>query len=340
MNKSIKRDWAGLKFKIMQDLGEPTDITFARLNDDEGTVDYFAQTHDKADGQGALTCLLSDLYNSPLYPLQGLDSSKKPTFLKRVIFVLRHLWRQKSVHYHWLLKSELKTCDPAGFSYYSFTEDENKQIKSYCREHATNLNSLILYYLDRRCASLFLQKNTDKRVWMVPVNVREAHELSYVGNYVTALSVYIQDGDTAQSLYSQMRGLLKSGIAWGGKFVANAPKYIGEKRLRKIASSGKVQSPYFGLLSNLGRWDLAECEKAWLVIAPAATPTPIASTLLEVNNKLTFTCQLHPALGEGDECRTLCEQVIEDVIAVVGRTPVNNTIFSKWNDINDCVQYF
>ncbi len=296
----MEKDWAGIKFKIMREQGEVVDMIFIKHKPDADKQEFYLKGHDEADGSGGLMQAMTQFDNYSSCPLPTVKSEKRPPLFKRWYLAYKHLKRQKPVHYPWKQFDSNNKGAAAGLSYAIFSKEETNALEQYCRENNTNLNSLLIWAIDRVTAEKFLKdKNFDSRVWMVPVNIRKKDQATNLsGNYVTTLSVKMHQ-DTPQSIHQQVRSMMRSGIIWGGEIIANAPKYIGEKRLRKMSKN--IKSPYFGLCSNLGSWPLngqtGSSTAHWLAASPVTRFCPVASVVGKSNDALWTTLLFHPSIS-------------------------------------------
>lgn len=321
----MTKDWAGLKFKIMRELGDDTDITFKHIKNDQ--VSFYRRRHEVSDGLGAFAALRLKLY--------GVDEdiphliAKKPLLLVRLWLALRHVWRQRKRAYLWQPFINISNQKRKGYGYVAFSQDETNALNDYCKQQKINTTALFLATLDEIIAELFLQVDQEK-VWMVPVNIRSVREAkSLTGNFVTTLSVFVKRDLDARDIYQQMRSMLKSGLIWGGEIVANSPKYIGEEKLRRMATRG-LSSPYIGLLTNLGSWRQPDDSK-WVLIAPASRYTPIACSLIEVNGRLSFCCQVHAGIGDETVAKKIADQLLDQLGGHIALS--SKAQLERWDDV-------
>jgi hypothetical protein len=285
----------------MEEFGECIDIIYAHV-DQEGKHHYYSYGHDVADGLGSFASLLRDKYSYHYGALPTVSEKSKPGILKRILLALKHIYRQRSRTYNWKQLPTDKSGRSVGCSYIMFSKEQTDTLNKLSKARGMNANSVLLTCLDRVSAKKFIKEDSleEQRVWMLPVSMRSKNEENlYRGNYVTALSVYTKSSESPESIYGQLRSMLKSGIIWGGIIIANTPKYIGEKRLRQMAP--KIRSPYFGLLSNIGSWpkegDNLLPNDSWFLIPPATKFTPVASACITWQGQLSLCCQLHQSIS-------------------------------------------
>jgi len=303
---------AAVKYQLLKERGENIEMVFMKIKDKCDAPQIFIRSHIQSDGIDAVIDLMKkDGLEKPKIPV--LKSETKPIWPKRLLLMKEHMKRQRPVDYSWKkINRDLKGY-PLGHSYISFSSEQTSAIKEKCRQKKCNLNSLILWATDKVASERFLEKK-QKRVWMVPINIRENE--TDRGNNVTALSVMIHENDQPQDIYKQVKGMLVKGIHWGGRIVANLPKYIGISTLRFLTKNAK--SPYFGIVSNLGEWNGIHGEK-YLVIAPATTFCPITMGVLTWNGSLGLCCQLHPSLSQDiNDTIQLLEDCKREILEYVG----------------------
>lgn len=322
------KDWAGLKFEIMKDFGECIDIVFIKkqsIDSPKDSDEFYIIPHSKADGISAILKFLEKVFGVKKSNLPIVKITKKPFLLRRLFLAYKHLKRQSPQKY--IYKNDQKNIKgaPAGLCYFIFNEEQTNKLNAYCLKEKVSINSLLLYALDK-VTQLKILKHEQKRVWMMPVNIRDQDHKKYrTGNHVTTLSVHLEKFQkyTPTLINKQIREQLKSGIIWGGKIIANAPKFIGEKRLRKIGAN--VKSPYIGLCSNIGSWpnlyeDLNEKQKIsqHIIVAPPATSfCPVALAIMTWNECLTLCLELHPSLSQNmNETQHILKNIILEICSL------------------------
>ncbi|EQC43961.1 hypothetical protein [Bacteriovorax sp. Seq25_V] len=341
MNKSQDEiDWSGIKFKIMKELGECIDIIFIKENRENTKKKIFLKSHDLADGLSAITELLEIDNNINIDRFPIVKAHKKPSQIKRLILAYKHLKRQSPVDYNWKIKRKEITGTSPGLAYFYFTNEQTTLIKKICEKRNINTNTLILWALDKVAGEIFVNP-TEKKVWMVPVNIRDSYEQKYKkGNHATALSIITQGNQKPENIHKQIKEQMKSGIIWGGKIVANAPKLIGEKRLRKIGANAK--SPYLGLCSNLGEQPFEDFriknkeQYQWLVFPPSIKYCPISVCIMTWDGRLGISCQLHPSIVTNiDETKQFLEKMYNEICEELNSTTslVTTVKTIKWEDV-------
>jgi len=336
-------DGAGLKFKIMRELGEDADISFIAIDKNEHFTHYF-RGHEYSDGLGIWRDIYKKRYpeceNFPDIPIAR--STNKPWLLKRIFFFFSHIWRQRPRNYSFKKYDKNKSLRPSGFCYAFFDCHQTIELENFCKSHACSVNAVLINAADKTFKSLLKHSDqSNERVWMLPVNVRESHEkeLSF-GNFATALSIITDDSQTVTSLNHQIRSLLKSGIIWAGKWVAHFPRYLGIKRLKKMAKKN-VKAPYLGLVSNLGSWGHENartgCDDSFVIVPTVSKLAPISIAAITFNGRLSLGLHLHPSLCvDTHELKELASKMVEHIFSHgVDELP---TVTSKqWDQISDNV---
>lgn len=335
-------DSAGLKFKILRENGEDVDISFVKFNKGKPTKLYI-RGHEYSDGLGFFADLFEFHYKEKIGDLPIAKTDSKPGNLKRFFFFILHIIRQRPRDYQWKTKSERIIELSTGFNSYTFDSTTSSKLYEYCKREKTSLNALIINLFDKVAKEHLLKSDlrNSKRVWMVPVSLRSKKQqnLRY-GNFVTTLSVYTDNLSTPLKIFEQMKKMLKSGLPWGGLWVANISKVLGENRMRKM-SSKEVNAPYVGLVTNLGKWsfNLKECESdRWTLVAPVSRFAPISVSLFNWNHELSISMQLHPLLKRTPaESRVLFKNVLELISKLLSEDLiVTSDTFIKWKDLEDC----
>lgn len=347
MKNKTQKDWAGIKFEIMKDFGECIDIVFIKkdnINSPKESDKFYIIPHSKADGISAILTLLEQVFGLKNTSVPVVKKVKKPFLLRRLFLAYKHLKRQAPQNYALKQFTSIKKGNPSGLGYFIFSNEQTQKIQNFCLENKISLNALLLNALDQVTCKEVLDKH-QKRVWMVPVNIRdEDHKRYRLGNHVTTLSIHLaKDSDSsAKSINQQMRDQLKSGIIWGGKIIANSPKFIGEKRLRKIGAN--VKSPYIGLCSNIGSWpnlyddlqDKNTLTEHIIVSPPATSFCPVALAIMTWNECLTLSLQLHPSLiNDLTKTSDYLEKIISEVLwaCKVSKDAHQKVMAHNWQDL-------
>ncbi len=290
-------DWAGIKFKIMEEQGENINITFNHHCYEKNITNFYLKPHYEVDGLSGFAQVLKKVSNIETSTLPYINPDNRPSFLGRIKKVVEHLKKQKPIHYYWKKCDVNKIAHPIGYSFALFSKEETKKLIKYCRDNQTNLNSLFLWAIDKECSTYFLTSNQNRK-WMVPANIRKKEQSQqFYGNHATALTINTLNS-SPQNIYQQIKNDLQSGIIWGGEIVANAPKYLGENIIRKMGKSTK--SPYMGLFSNLGKWPIgnkpSDEKKTWVVAPIVSRLCPLACVANYWNEAFNISFMIHPSL--------------------------------------------
>ena len=333
-------DGAGMKFRAMREIGEDADISFIVLRDG-GKVTHYFRGHEYSDGMGVWRDLYQVLYPNeerfiPKVPIVRTDN--KPGFFKRLLFFFIHIWRQRPRNYQYKKEALPVAGRPKGFCYKVFSQEDTRWLNDYCKNEGVSLNALLLHSADKTFKSLLKESDTHNstRVWMVPVNTRESFEQKKQwGNFVTTLSVYLNDKQSMKDLNNQMKSMLKSGIIWGGKWVANFPKYLGMERLRSM-SKKDVKAPYVGLVSNLGAWGSSDNNVGatdGIFITPTVSKlAPVSIAAITWNGRLSLGWHLHPVLNvETSDLKLLCDMMITSMFSSCESIPKAESM--EWSEV-------
>ncbi len=335
-------DWSGIKFKIMKEFGECIDIIFVKEKFNNQAREIFLKPHDQADGLSAVTQLLEldnkiSINNLPIAKIHN-----KPSRIKRMILAFKHLKRQAPFNYQYKIERKEITGTSPGISFFYFNNEQTSTLKELCLKRNINLNSLVVWALDKAASTVFVEKES-KRVWMIPVNIRDSYDDKFkTGNHATALSIFAQGLQKPEEIHQQIREQMKSGIIWGGKIIANAPKLIGEKRLRKIGKNAK--SPYLGLCSNLGEQPfegvdiLNKEDYQWLVFPPSIKYCPISVCIMTWDGRIGISCQLHPSMISAlDDTHDFLSLIYQEMINEIGFKETTQTQIKSiaWSEVEE-----
>lgn len=334
-----KKDWAGLKFKLMQEIGECIDIIFIKdkLNSlPSESPKFFLRSHEKSDGLSSFIDLLKVQYSQKEIVIPKLNVKNKPSFFKRILLAKKHVARQSYTKYKWQKFDKNVKGVSDGIAYMYFNKDESDLIKEFCKCNKINTNSFLLSTLDVTTLTLLDPNATnDRRKWMVPVNIRMPGE-DATGNYVTTLTIFSNGIQSSKQFYEQIKEQLKSGIVWGGRIVANAPKYLGERGLRFFGK--RMKSPFIGVCSNLGAWPVDKIsideDFQWLVASPITSFCPVAVVILEWEDRIGITLQLHKSICENSESSKTFMEQWKSNIQKESSIEISPTLkYVKWADV-------
>jgi len=321
-------DPAAVKYLLLAEKGENIDIVFLQTSVEDSPPKIFMRSHIQSDGIGALLDLMK-IDGTHIQKGPVLKHSGRPPLFKRLLLMREHLKRQAPIDYSWKKIDRRVTGVSAGIAYLTFSVEQTTRLNEFCKNHECNLNGLILWSIDYVARERYLMAS-QKRVWMVPVNIRlQENEM---GNKVTALSVNIFDGDSPGIIYRQIKSMLQGGLYWGGMIVANLPRYIGVRALRFLTKN--LKSPYMGIVTNLGNWNHGPSVERLLVSAPATSFCPIAIGVMTWNGSLGMSCQLHPSLSKNiQETDQLLEDCKNKLLEYAGMNAMLKTSSIAWETV-------
>ena len=317
MTKNI--DWTGLKFKLIEELGDSVDIYFIKFDHDNYSI--YSISHSQADGASGFAQVLNQVDGLNVSTLPCVKESNRGNICKRLYYAVKHLILQSPVEYKFINKVE--SGKNKFINLISFSPSESKILEDYAVKKSININSLFLDCLDKIIVKNFLV-NDSARKWMLPVNIRRKKYSKYLkGNFVTALTIKTNSSSTEVSIYKQIRTHLKSGIIWGGWIVANAPKFFGVKKMRKMTQS--LKSPYIGFCTNLGKWPLdkekvTKSNHIWGLSASPNKFTPVSLSILEWDSRITIGLEIHKSLAiKNKPGNQILEELLEKICEKVNQ---------------------
>ena len=145
----------------------------------------------------------------------------------------------------------------------------------------------------------FLSENVKHCLWQFPVNMRgHVSKITGEDNQSSYVDVVVYDDYDPEKIRDEMLRKFENKEHWyvwyGAKLI---PRVGGNKAFSAvkdhILNGGP---PYIGNFSNLGPFQVENCEKAIFLATPATRVRPIGLGTLSVNGWLTLTLTFHETL--------------------------------------------
>jgi len=305
-------DWVDVYFSIQKELG--LDITFklGRGSDSE-QVEWTTLSHHLYDGIGGFAHRLRE-EGWPVNKLPVSRESKPPSRLSMVVPMVRYAMGRKQVTpVEW--KEEISENKLGAFTTFSaaFNTDETNHIIKSAKQNQVTVNTLLLESINKISAK-HLQKDSEKNIWVVPVNIRGAIKRKRdTSNHVSFFPVSINKDQKLEEIQNDTRTNLEKKTQWVTWHFLNL---TGKKKGRDgiydmVKSTIDTQLGVTGVFSNLGAWplknDLEPMTKhsvkvndnsTWFLSPNVTAAVPIGATAVTWFGKLGLTFVVHPFISE------------------------------------------
>ncbi len=299
--------WPALRFRLLDELGEPMDIGFRRVSVKDGSVvEAVDVRHEDHDGVGGFTALLEARgFTIPTMPVMA-DPAEPGWFtklglLRRYLGVIRG-WRQQ-----WKREPDWSVVvgGPAP-AIALLDRATTKALLHKLKASSSGLTAGVVAALDRVAAEALLQPGSPRR-WMVPVNMRTSTTKHY-GNAVTSLLLPFPSSLSAAEAHAALKDMLARRFHWGTTLVSSWLSRTRHARLRRMLRRFDASKTIFGYVSNVGAWPPAgvvdvdgDDATTWAVIPPVGRRGPLASVLLVYRGRLAVSLHAHGCLRMSDD---------------------------------------
>lgn len=181
-------------------------------------------------------------------------------------------------------------------SVFYFSNEDTQKIIENAKARQVSLNSYLMYYLDKSIINLL--NSNQKRVWLIPVNVRSDIRNVSSGNEVGFIDAVITQYDSMASIHQQVQKRIKCYEHLGGIVGVSLGVIIGEFLLRKLVWLNKYLQVRTGVFTNLGEWTAPGKEDLQICGFPPVLETqPIGAGALTWCGRMTIAIHSHPCLG-------------------------------------------
>lgn len=313
--------WPAIRFRLLDELGEPMDIGFRRVRFDDGVVvDREDVRHEDHDGVGGMTALLEDRgFSVPTMP--AMADPTPPPWLRRLFLLRDYLsairgWPQRwKTEPDWTQK--LGSPSPAVAL---FDRATTTALLSSLKAASSGLTAGVVACLDRVAAAQLLEGDSPRR-WMVPVNMRGPDARQYE-NVVTSLVLPFPSGQSPQEVHGILRDMLRQRWHWGTTVIPAVLSRLRVGRLRRMVARFDARKSIFGYVSNVGVWPPAgvgdvdgDDSSSWCLIPPVGRRGPLASVLLIYRGQLAITLHAHACLRLSDgDVASLLQRAADELL--------------------------
>lgn len=330
LQPSSSLGWLGLRFRLMEEAGEPMDIGFVRYTRDGGVVDEEWIKHESHDGVGGFTALLE----SRGATVRGMPMArtKRPFLLRRLVLLWRYLRTLRGLPMQWKTEPDwtIKGKWPAA-AVAVVDVDTTAALEKRLRDAGASVTMGVLAALDQQASRLLLAEGSGRR-WFVPVNLRTSSEKRYE-NVVSLLALRFDGGRTAAEAHALLKSFLVDDLHWGAGMAGQLLLRLGEERLRRRLQRFAPGRVSFGFVSNVGVFpderttlprddgDLSGPGGTWAIIPPVNRRAPLACVLLQYKGALGVSFKLHGCLRVDDDgVRALLARTMTDLVGERGVT--------------------
>jgi hypothetical protein len=172
---------------------------------------------------------------------------------------------------------------------------KTKLIRANAQKRNITLNSFLLFNLDYSLSDKF--NKMDKRVWLIPVNMRQDFNHSAQGNEVGFIDAVITKKLNMNQLHTQIKRRINNYEHLGGVLGVSLGVFIGAYLLKKLVRINKYLQVRTGVFTNLGEWSSKGREDEKIIGFPPVIETqPIGASALTWNGRLALGIHAHPCL--------------------------------------------
>lgn len=301
--------WPALRFRLLDEMGEPMDIGFRRVRIADGVVvDSEDIRHEEHDGVGAVTALLEDR-GFTISSMPAMSDPEPPGWLRRVFLLRAYLTAIRGWPQRWKREPDwtVKTGGPSP-AIALFDVATTTALLSSLKAASSGLTAGVVACLDRVAAELLLEGDSPRR-WMVPVNMRTTTRKAAEDyqNIVSSLLVPFPSAQSPQEVHGILKDMLRQRWHWGTSLVSAVFSRLSHARLRRLVARFDAKKTTFGYVSNVGVWPAAgtvdvdtDDSSTWAIIPPVGRRGPLASVLMIYRGRLAISLHVHGCLGLGD----------------------------------------
>jgi hypothetical protein len=302
--------WPAVRFRLLDEAGEPMDIRLRRIRLVDGAVIEAEDVrHEDHDGVGALTALLQDR-GFDITAMPVVVDPQRPSLLRRLVLLRRYIaairgWPQR-------YKQEPDWSVVVGGpcpAVAVLDVDTTTALLAALKAAGAGLTAGIVSALDEAAARVLLADESPRR-WMVPVNMRTsaALDVDNYANVVTSLLVPFPQAQSPAEVHAVLKDMLARHWHWGTTVVSSLFSRFSIARLRRMVGRFNPRSSIFGYVSNVGSWPPAgvadvdtDDTSTWAVIPPVGRRGPLATVLIVYRGRLAVALHAHGCLRLSDE---------------------------------------
>jgi hypothetical protein len=294
---------------VKAELSEDTEIRFGRVADDgDETVDWYPVDHAHRDGAGALVDVLERLGIQVPVPtarfagratlaawLAWARESRKSSGLAPL------RWRPDVVDGSAEIPPGTHT-NGGPIAWREFSDSLVDAMRRHAARIGVSVNSLLTWAVARSLVPAFQIIEPGEPIHVgLATNIRNPGN-SNRSNHSPQFSAIVGPCDGPNEVHVAIRGTLRSGamIATDRYFrlAARVPDRVLRWRLSRDFSGEKLRRPMsHALFSNMGRWDIAGENSAWVFLPCALIQQPLAIGAISVNGRFVLAIKLHHSLG-------------------------------------------
>jgi len=190
-----------------------------------------------------------------------------------------------------------------------FDKDETLEISFLSKKMNVSLNSLLLYLIDEVIAEKLNSRS--KRVWLIPVNVRDDIDENNEGNEVGFIDAIVSSKCKVETLHRQIKNRISRYEHLGGILGVGLGVVLGEYLLRRLVNVNKYLQVRTGVFTNLGSWDAKSKEGLRVYGFPPVLETqPVGVGALTWCGRLSISIHTHPCLMfDNNDLRDIIEKI-------------------------------
>jgi len=302
--------WPALRFRLLDEAGEPMDLALRRVRIKDGAVvDAEDVRHEDHDGVGALTALLEDR-GFTIDSMPAVADPDVPGVWRRLLLLRAYVSAIRGWPQRWKHEPDwtVKVGGPSPAVAVLDVATTTALLKSL-KASSSGLTAGVVSALDRTAAALLLDEESPRR-WMVPVNMRRS---SHKGpddykNAVTSLLVPFPTAQSPAEVHAVLKDMLARRWHWGTTLMSALLSRMSHARLRRMLARFDGRKSIFGYVSNVGSWPPAgvvdvdgDDDSTWALIPPVGRRGPLATVLLIYRGRLSIALHAHGCLRLDDE---------------------------------------
>jgi hypothetical protein len=307
-----RHDGVGTWFAGFADVGESCAIRAGIKRASEPRVAWFEGIpHSRYDGIGALVHLLRQNGYPGLKEIPSLTHLQRPSLLARLWMGLRHVFRMARARNACNLPRLPGASREHPPLSRLFTAEETERLLVAARSQAVTVNTLLLRALAESTRDALGEPETTL-LWMIPVNMRGGVAMPEdTMNHASFVDIAVRPAVEPAVLQREIRAKLEQGWHWWYWHFFQLTSRLGPFLRRMFLElQAKMNYPWIGSFSNLGRWDLplAPGIEGWFFAPPVTSYQPIGAGCLTCYGRLALSLQIHSSI---DPEQRLAGRIIE-----------------------------
>lgn len=316
--------WPAVRFRLLDEAGEPMDIRLRRVRLVDGAVlEAEDVRHEDHDGVGALTALLQDR-GFAIDAMPVVADPQRPSLWRRLLLLRSYIAAIRGWPQRYRQEPDWSVVVGGPTPAVAFLDvPTTAALHAALKSAGAGLTAGIVSALDEAAAQLLLADESPRR-WMVPINMRTSAALDDENyqNVVTSLLVPFPQALSPAEVHAALKDMLAQRWHWGTTVMSSLFSRFSIKRLRRMVGRFNPRSSIFGYVSNVGSWPPAgvvdvdtDDTSTWAVIPPVGRRGPLATVVIVYRGRLAVALHAHG-----------CLRLSDDAVAHLVRTALQNLL--------------